>query len=168
MKKYLELIDTHTIGNRNDVTPLFADPAAFSELVDDLAAPFLDTPFEFIAGIDALGFILGAALAMKLRKGFIPLRKGGKLPVAVISREFKDYSGQAKSLELRQGMIKPGDRVLLVDEWIETGAQVEAAIGLIESQGGKIIGITTINIDANKRTKRLSEHYQAHSLMTEL
>jgi len=58
--------------------------------------------------------------------------------------------------------------VLLVDEWIETGAQVEAALGLIESQGGKIIGIATINIDANKRTKRLSERYHVHSLMTEL
>jgi adenine phosphoribosyltransferase len=164
MKKYLELIDTHTPGNRNDATPLFADTAAFADLIDDLAEPFLGESFEYVAGIDALGFILGAGLALKLGKGFLPLRKGGKLPVAVIAREFSDYSDQVKTLELRQGMIKAGDRVLLADEWIETGAQVEAAIGLIESQGGKVIGVATINIDVNPRTARLMQQYRVHAI----
>jgi adenine phosphoribosyltransferase len=166
MKKYLELIDTHTQGNRNDVTPLFADPGAFADLIDDLAEPFRGEPFEYVAGIDALGFILGAALALKLGKGFLPLRKGGKLPVAVISREFSDYSGQVKTLELRQGMIKAGDRVLLADEWIETGAQVKAAIGLIESQGGIVFGIASINIDNNLQTESLMKKYRFHVLLS--
>jgi len=166
MKKYLELIDTDTPGNRNDVTPLFADAAAFAELIKDLSDPFLGTQVDYVAGIDALGFILGAAIALKLGKGFIPLRKGGKLPVEVASQEFSDYSGQAKSLELRQGMLKPDDRVLLVDEWVETGAQVEAAINLVEGQGASIVGIATINIDGNPRTNRLKNEYRVHALTT--
>jgi adenine phosphoribosyltransferase len=164
MKTYLELIDTHTPGNRKDVTPLFADPAAFAELIDDLGEPFIAEKIDYVAGIDALGFILGATLALKLGKGFIPLRKGGKLPVDVISREFCDYSSQVKTLELRQGMINLGDRVLLVDEWIETGAQVETAISLIESQGGIVVGIATINIDINPRTEKIMGAYRVHTL----
>ena len=167
MKNYLELIDTDTPGNRNDVTPLFADPAAFSEMIDDLSEPFFGTPVDYVAGIDALGFILGAAMALKLSRGFIPLRKGGKLPVDATSQEFLDYSGQLKSLELRKGMLKLGDRVLLVDEWIETGAQIEAAIKLIEGQGARVIGIAAINIDNNPRTVKLKKEHRVHALSEE-
>jgi adenine phosphoribosyltransferase len=164
VKKYLELIDTNTPGNRNDVTPLFADAEAFAQLIADLAEPFSALPFDFVAGIDALGFILASALAFKLHKGFIPLRKGGKLPVAVSAQEFSDYSGQKKSLELRRGIVQPGDPILLVDEWIETGAQIEASITLLEKSGGVIVGIAAINLDENPKTNLLRQKYLCHSL----
>ena len=159
MKEYLHLIDTQTSGPRCDVTPLFADPVAFSQLTTDLVQPFSALTIDYVAGIDALGFVLGTAIAVRLNKGFIPIRKGGKLPVAVAKATFVDYSGQTKTLEVRKGSIAPGDRILVVDEWIETGAQVQAAIDLIEREGGQVAGVVAINIDNNVLPARLRQKY---------
>ena len=164
MDDYLRLIDTQTQGRRYDVTPLFADFQAFSALVEDLIHPFAKVEFDCVAGIDALGFILGAAIAVRLKKGFVPIRKGGKLPVRTDTAEFVDYTEQKKSLELRVGAIPTGTRVLVVDEWVETGAQVRAAIELLEKQGGVVIGVATINMDDNAVTRQLRNKYQCHSV----
>jgi adenine phosphoribosyltransferase len=161
---YLKLIDTHTQGRRYDVTPLFADYEAFAAVVSDLVEPFRHADCDVVAGIDALGFILGAAMALRLEKGFVPLRKGGKLPAPADVAVFVDYTGQTKSLELRKDAIKPGARVLLVDEWIETGAQITAAISLIEKHGAVVIGIATINIDDNPVTLSLRRRYACHAV----
>lgn len=164
-REYLRLIDTHTAGPRYDVTPLFAEYAAFAALLDDLSEQLDPGQIDLVAGIDALGFILGTALALRLEKGFVPIRKGGKLPVPTDALEFTDYSGARKSLELRQsdqagiGAIHPGSRVLVVDEWIETGAQVRAAVALIEARGGVVAGIATIHMDSNEQTDRLAQVY---------
>ena len=136
MTDYRDLIDTATDGPRYDVTPLFADYDAFAQLVSDLLYPFRENQFDCVVGIDALGFILGTAVAIHSKKAFVPIRKGGKLPVVSDAIGFVDYTDQVKSLELRKGAIEPGTRVLLVDEWIETGSQVKAAVELIEGQGG--------------------------------
>jgi len=164
MTDYLQLIDTHTRGNRCDVTPLFADYNAFSALVNDLCLRFSTVQFDFVAGIDALGFILGTAIAMRTSKGFVPVRKGGKLPVIVDTIDLSDYSGERKSLELRAEVIKPGTKVLLVDEWIETGAQVRAAIELIERQGGEVVGVAAIHIDLNEATQPLLDAYNCQAM----
>lgn len=164
MKSYLRLIDTQTPGPRCDVTPLFADSAAFVQLITDLSAPFATVPLDYVAAIDALGFVLGGAMALHLGKGFIPIRKRGKLPVATRAVEFVDYSGETKGLEIRRGLLQPGDRVLLVDEWIETGTQAQAAIHLIEKEGGVIAGIATINIDDNPLPADLRQRYLCHAL----
>lgn len=160
LPEYLRLIDTDTPGPRYDVTPLFTDADAFTALVEDLAARLGALPFELVAGIDALGFILGAALAIHTRTGFVPIRKGGKLPVPADAVAFVDYLGARKSLELRREAIRPGARVVLVDEWIETGAQVQAATALIEGQGGIVAGIATIHMDANAQTELLARAYR--------
>jgi adenine phosphoribosyltransferase len=165
---YLTLIDRETSGNRCDVTPLFADYAAFSALVDDMAALVEPLAFDIVAGIDALGFILGTALALHARVGFVPIRKGGKLPVEVDSIECVDYTGQRKTLELRRDALKPGTRVLLVDEWIETGAQAQAAIQLIEGQGGVIVGIASLHIDDNEQTEPLRTRYHCMQVAPDL
>jgi adenine phosphoribosyltransferase len=166
MTDYRRLIDTQTQGPRNDVTPLFTDYPAFIALLDDLIAPFARTRYDLVAGIDALGFILGTAVAVRARKGFLPLRKGGKLPVKTDTAYFVDYSGHPKSLELRPDAIPPGARVLVVDEWIETGAQVKAAIELIERQGGVVVGVATIGMNDNESTRMLAEQYNAHAVLT--
>ncbi len=167
MKKYLNRIDTEPTGNRNDVTPLFADAVDFSQLVLDLADPFLQTEVDFVACVDALGFILGAAIARHLDVGVIPVRKGGKLPVPTDSADFRDYSGELKRLEIRKNVFPRGARVLLVDEWIETGSQIQAATTLIEAQGGIIIGIATISMDKCEQTSRLSKKYRIQSVWEE-
>jgi adenine phosphoribosyltransferase len=164
MNNYLRLIDTNTAGVRYDVTPLFSDYEAFTALVEDLARPFANTASDYVAGIDALGFILGTAVALRLQKGFVPIRKGGKLPVAVHRVAFVDYSGEAKSLEVRHDALPPGQKVLLVDEWVETGAQMQAAARLIERLGCAVIGVAAINMDDNAASGRLRETYRCHTV----
>ena len=159
-KTYLTRIDTDTTGNRCDVTPLFQSADDFAALVDDLCVEYVDESIDCVACIDALGFILGTAVARKLGVGVIPIRKGGKLPVATVSRSFRDYTGKTKSLEIRKDALQTGMRLLVVDEWIETGAQVSATIELIESQGSVVVGIATINIDDNEQTRGLKSNYR--------
>ncbi len=163
---YLNLIDTHTRG-RYDVTPLFSDYQAFATLVDDLAKRFADVEIDRVAGIDALGFIVGAGLAFRLQKGFIPIRKGSKLPTQVERAEFVDYTHKRKALEIRADAITRGMKVLIVDEWIETGAQVKAAIELVERLGGAVVGVATINVDVNENTRSLMEKYNFQSPTTD-
>ncbi len=168
MSHYLDLIDTNTSGPRYDVTPLFAHHAAFDALLQDFERLLVGVHCDAVAGIDALGFILGTALALRLRKSFVPVRKGGKLPVAVDSVSFVDYSGSEKALELRHDAIRPGMRVLVVDEWVETGAQVQAAITLIERQGGVVAGVVTLQIDTkNVATQTLRDAYPCYTVWTD-
>jgi len=164
MKSYLQKIDINTSGNRNDVTPLFADSKCFDEFVEDLVRPFLRTDLDCVACIDALGFILGTAMARRLDVGVIPIRKGGKLPVETDSVEFVDYSNQHKKLEIRKDAFYPNKRVLLVDEWIETGAQIRAAISLIEAQGAIVVGIASVNMDTNDNTAEILKKYHVHTV----
>lgn len=143
---YLSLIDrTKLHYKRSDVTPIFAEPAAFRALVEDLVAPWLNPPagqgVQRVVGTDALGFVVGTALALRLGVGFVPVRKGGKLPVAKEQAAFRDYSGVEKVFELRAKPWPAGTRVLLTDEWIETGATAKAAVELIERAGGEVVGI---------------------------
>ena len=157
---YEQYIDKETTG-RYDVTPLFSDATAFSSLIDDLGKPFSD--FDKVAGLDALGFIIGGALAQKEKVGFIPIRKGGKLPgKEVLRTSFVDYTGKEKSFELNKKTIKKGEKVLLVDEWIETGAQMKAAISLIEKAGGVVAGISVLSAD--EKVKNLFEKYTFHAI----
>ncbi len=117
--EYLRLIDTST-SPRYDITPLFGDPAAFRSLVQDLSAHFRGR-VEVVAGIDAADLILGAAIALSFRERIRAERKGGKFSSPVDSVSFIDYSGRDKTLEIRQKSLIPGARVLVVDDWIETG-----------------------------------------------
>ena len=165
---YLRLVDTQTGGRRCDVTPLFADPATFDALLANLAAPFVAAPPQLVAGIDALGFVLGTGLALRLGCGFVPVRKGGKLPGRADRQRCVDYTGEEKTLELRVDAIQPGAHVLLVDEWVETGAQMAAAAALIEAQGGVIVGLATIQMDDNDRTRQLRARYPCHILTNAL
>ena len=158
MKDYLKLIGDYPNGPRNDVTPLFQDPKAFAQLINDLARKTNKMKYDLVAGIDALGFVLGAGIALKANKGFIPIRKAGKLPGKSYQARFKDYTGKTKGLEIRMGAVGK-KRVLLVDDWIETGSQVRAAINLIERQGGQVVGIAAIHIDHNNKTDLLLKKY---------
>jgi adenine phosphoribosyltransferase len=134
-------------GGRCDVTPVFADALAFSDLIERMLGALKGHDFELIAGIDALGFILGAALAQRMGCGFLAIRKGGKLPVVCEELEFTDYTGKVKSLALAKGAFREDTKIVIVDDWIETGAQVRAAIALIERQKGSVVGIAAIKID---------------------
>lgn len=165
---YLSLIDRSKLHyKRSDVTPIFAEPAAFASLVDDMIAPFRDAGVQRVAGTDALGFIVGTALALRLGVGFVPIRKGGKLPVKNERAAFTDYTGNEKSLELRAMPWPTGTRVLLVDEWIETGATAKAAVELIERAAGVVVGIAAIAFRRNEKTAPLWAKYHCHGVWPE-
>lgn len=163
---YNKYVNKKTKG-RCDVTPIFGNPGIFSNLITDLIRPFKKYKFNKIAGLDALGFIIGGAISNKLKIGFVPVRKGGKLPGikgTLLRISFRDYSKTIKSFEMNRNSIKKGDNVLIVDEWIETGTQAKAAIKLIEKQGGKVIGITALAAHKSPKTKILFEKYNCKSI----
>ena len=168
MKRYLDLIDTSTLGRRYDVTPLFGNYQAFSVLLDDLLELCRDIEYDTVAAIDALGFILGTAIAVRSEKPLVPIRKGGKLPVEVHRASFIDYTGKEKSLEVRLDAFDPSNRVLLVDEWIETAAQVKAAIDLIEEEGAKVAAVLSIAIDDSQTIRELRNSYPILALSQDL
>ena len=165
---YDQYINKRTKG-RYDVTPLFRRPKVFSNLISDLIKLFKTTDFDIVIGLDALGFIIGGALAHKLKKGFAPMRKGGKLPGikgTVIRTSFVDYSKRNKTFEMSKKSIKKGERVLIVDEWIETGSQVKAAIRLVEKQGGEVAGIAALFAEKTSTTRILFEKYNCKAIGT--
>lgn len=122
-----------------DVTTLFADPRGFRMAIDQLLHPYAGVRFDKVVGLEARGFILGGAVAHQLSAGFVPIRKKGKLPGAVISEDYQLEYGEAV-VEIHDDAIKAGEKVLLVDDLLATGGTAEAGIKLVERLGGEIIG----------------------------
>jgi adenine phosphoribosyltransferase len=122
-----------------DVTTLFADARGFRMAIDQLLHPYAGVRFDKVVGLEARGFILGGAIAHQLSVGFVPIRKKGKLPGAVISEEYKLEYGEAV-MEVHDDAIQPGEKVLLVDDLLATGGTAEAGLKLIERLGGEVIG----------------------------
>ncbi len=122
-----------------DVTTLFADPRGFRMAIDQLLHPYAGVRFDKVVGLEARGFILGGAVAHQLSAGFVPIRKKGKLPGAVISEDYQLEYGEAV-VEIHDDAIEAGEKVLLVDDLLATGGTAEAGIKLVERLGGEIIG----------------------------
>ncbi|MCG6933949.1 MAG: adenine phosphoribosyltransferase [Gallionella sp.] len=121
-----------------DITTLLKDPVGLRATVDELARRYRDMKIDKVAGIESRGFIVGAPLAYVLGKGFIPIRKKGKLPAETIGHDYELEYGTDR-IEIHTDAIQKGDRVLLVDDLIATGGTAEAACTLIEKMGGKIV-----------------------------
>jgi adenine phosphoribosyltransferase len=122
-----------------DVTTLFADARGFRMAIDQLLHPYAGVRFDKVVGLEARGFILGGAIAHQLSAGFVPVRKKGKLPGAVISEEYTLEYGEA-IVEIHDDAIQPGEKILLVDDLLATGGTAEAGLKLIERLGGEVIG----------------------------
>ena len=121
-----------------DITTLLKDPVGFRATVDELVHRYKDVKIDKIAGIESRGFILGAPLAYALGKGFVPIRKKGKLPAATIGHDYELEYGTDR-IEIHTDAIEKGEKVLLVDDLIATGGTAEAACTLIEKMGGQIV-----------------------------
>ena len=121
-----------------DITTLIADPAGLRAAIDGLVLPFLTSGIDYIVGIEARGFILGGAVAHELGRGFVPIRKKGKLPWKTIGQEYSLEYG-VDTIEIHADAIHDGARVLLIDDLIATGGTAEAAIELIRRSGGEIV-----------------------------
>ena len=122
-----------------DVTTLFADARGFRICVDQLLSPYAGVPIDKVVGLEARGFILGGAVAHQLTKGFVPIRKKGKLPGAVISQAYALEYGEAV-MEIHDDAIRAGERVLIVDDLLATGGTASAAIELCRRLGAEVVG----------------------------
>ena len=124
-----------------DITPLLAEPKAFTAAVVAMCTGFTDAGIEYVAAVEARGFMFGAAVAEKLGAGFIPIRKKGKLPFKTESVTY-DLEYGTDTLEVHSDAIHKGAKVLMVDDLLATGGTMAAACKLIEKIGGQIVGIT--------------------------
>ena len=123
-----------------DVTPLLGDAAALREVVAHFAERYRGAGIDAVAGIESRGFIFGAPLAIELGVGFIPIRKVGKLPAEKIHREYALEYGTA-TLEVHVDGVRPGQRVLLIDDLLATGGTAGASAALIETLGAEVAAV---------------------------
>ena len=140
-----------------DITTLLKDPLGLRMVIDALSQHYSDKKIDKIAGVEARGFIIGAALAYKLGVGFVPVRKSGKLPAETIGHDYALEYG-ADRVEIHIDAISNGEQVLLVDDLIATGGTAEAAITLIQKLGGDVMGCAfVIDLADLGGSKRLIE-----------
>ncbi|WP_156311691.1 adenine phosphoribosyltransferase [Methylobacterium platani] len=121
-----------------DITTLLGDARAFRRAVDELVHPFAGGRIDQVAGIEARGFILGGAIAHQLSSGFVPIRKKGKLPHTTVSIAYALEYG-TDEMEIHSDAVKPGDRVILVDDLIATGGTATAAVELLRRIGAEVV-----------------------------
>jgi adenine phosphoribosyltransferase len=126
-----------------DITPVLADPIAFSTIIDLIVVHFGRGNVDKVVGIEARGFILAAPVAYHFGAGVVPIRKIGKLPWKTVAEEYALEYGTA-TLELHQDAVQPGERVLVVDDVLATGGTAKAAASLVERIGGTVFGIACL------------------------
>ncbi|OHB68185.1 MAG: adenine phosphoribosyltransferase [Planctomycetes bacterium RBG_13_62_9] len=147
-----------------DITPLLADPKAFTAAIDALCEPFREAGVQYVAAVEARGFIFGAAVAAKLGAGFIPIRKKGKLPYRTESVTY-DLEYGSDTVEMHRDAVRPGAKVLMVDDLLATGGTMRAACHLVEKVGAKVVGIAfLIELTDLKGRQRLS-NYPIHTVI---
>lgn len=139
-----------------DVTRLLRTPGVFRSIIDDISAQISEIPIDLIACVEGRGFLIGSALAYRFNTGLVLFRAPGKIPVSsdnLFSASFVDYSGETKQLELQTQAIKAGEKVLIVDDWVQTGGTIKAAIELVNKAGGSISGIAVFADDSTAELK---------------
>ena len=146
-----------------DPTSIYINSRAFHDLLDDLRSDLIADDIDVVAGLDAMGFVLGAAIAARLGRGFLPIRKAGKLCVDTDKVTFSNYSGRTQEMEMRLPAFPPGTRVLFVDQWVETGGTMDGAIRLVERQEGCVAGLVALVFEENERTLDFRRKYKCVS-----
>jgi len=148
-----------------DITTLLKDAQGFRKVVDELVQRYTGAAVDIVVGLEARGFILGGAVAHQLGKGFVPIRKAGKLPAETESHEYKLEYG-SDTIEIHRDSINNGDRVLLIDDLLATGGTALAGAKLIEKLGGKIVEMAFIidlpDVGGRKKIER--EGYKVFAL----
>jgi adenine phosphoribosyltransferase len=147
-----------------DITTLLKDASAFRTVLDLLAAKYRDERIHVVVGVESRGFIFGGALAHQLGAGFVPVRKMGKLPGKTIEVEYELEDGR-DALAVHEDGIKPGQRVLAVDDLLATGGTMAATLRLIEQLGGHVVGVAFMIELAFLHGRDKLRNYPLHSLI---
>jgi len=148
-----------------DITPLLADAAALAQAVEALAEPFAAQGIDVVAAVEARGFIFGSAVAKALNAGFVPIRKKGKLPFQTESVHYGLEYGK-DTVEVHTDAIRPGTKVLMVDDLLATGGTMAAACELIEKLGGTIAGLTFLIELADLHGRKKLKNYNIHTVIS--
>ena len=147
-----------------DITTLLSDAAGFTYVVDQLTRRYQDRAVDVVAGIESRGFIIGGAIAHQLKKGFVPIRKPGKLPAEKLSVSYSLEYGTDR-VEMHTDAIARGARVLLVDDLLATGGTMKAACELVEKAGGEVVECAFIIHLADLPGEQLLKKYSVFSLI---
>ena len=141
-----------------DITTLLKDRAGFAQLIDALSAYYINHRVDLVMGIEARGFIFGPALAYRLNAGFVPIRKPNKLPAETVRCTY-DLEYGSDTLEIHKDAIKPGQRVIIVDDLLATGGTALASINLVKKLGGEVDGLAFIvELDFLNGRKKLAPY----------
>lgn len=141
-----------------DITTVLQDKDGFQLAIDSLQKELDGVEFDAVLGAESRGFIFGAPLAYNMNKAFVPVRKKGKLPCETVSMEYELEYGTAE-LEMHKDSIKPGDRVVLVDDLIATGGTIEATVRLVEMLGGTVVKIIFLmELEGLKGREKLADY----------
>ncbi len=147
-----------------DITPLLRDPAGLSLAVEFLTYPYRAKHIDIVVGAESRGFIFATAVARNLSAGFVPIRKPGKLPAAKKAATY-DLEYGSDTLEIHCDAIRPGQRVLMVDDLLATGGTMRACCDLVEQLGGNIISVAfLIELAGLKGRDKLSK-WEVHSVL---
>ena len=147
-----------------DITSVIQDPEGLKLAIDGLADLVRDLDFDLVIGPESRGFIFGVPVAYLLGKGFIPVRKKGKLPRETISQKYDLEYGQAE-VEMHKDAIRPGQKVVIVDDLIATGGSAEAAVKLVEQLGGTVVRMVFVMELAGLEGRKKLEGYDVKSLI---
>ena len=133
------------VDGHADIWAVFRDPVALRAVVRALAEPYRDR-VDAVVGVESRGFLLGAAVAVELGVGFVAVRKPGALVPGQVSvaRTRRDYRGRESDLTLQTASMTPGERVVLVDDWVETGGQARAVVELVRGLGAEVVGLAVL------------------------
>lgn len=126
-----------------DITTILQDPDGLHLAIQSMQDKLKDTEFDVVVGTESRGFIFGVPIAYNLHKAFVPVRKKGKLPCETVSMEYDLEYGSAV-IEMHKDSIKPGQKVVLVDDLVATGGTIEAAIKLVEELGGEVVKVVSL------------------------
>lgn len=148
-----------------DITPLLKDAKVYNHALNEMARPFRKKGIEAVIGIESRGFILGAPIALKLKAGFIPVRKKGKLPRAVVRQKLvKEYGEDV--IEIHKDALKKGSRVIIVDDVLATGGTLESVVKMLRKAGAEIVGVALlINLSYLPGKEKLKKLLSSNTLL---
>lgn len=147
-----------------DITTILQDPDGLHLAIQSMQDKLKDTEFDVVVGTESRGFIFGVPIAYNLHKAFVPVRKKGKLPCETVSMEYDLEYGSAV-IEMHKDSIKPGQKVVLVDDLVATGGTIEAAIKLVEELGGEVVKVVFLMELAGLKGRERLKGYEVESVL---
>ena len=147
-----------------DITTILQDPDGLHLAIQSMQDKLKDTEFDVVVGTESRGFIFGVPSAYNLHKAFVPVRKKGKLPCETVSMEYDLEYGSAV-IEMHKDSIKPGQKVVLVDDLVATGGTIEAAIKLVEELGGEVVKVVFLMELAGLKGRERLKGYEVESVL---